>query len=315
MRNSGLTIGRLLRALLSIFAAAAVLWGLSAATAEDDQPAQTYLYEFSGWAGPPIKFYFAKPEKAGADAPIVFVMHGVNRDADRYFAEWLPLAERYGFILVTPEFSDADFPKAARYNLGGVIDDKGVMSDRDSWAFSVIEPLFNALRSRLKLTATDYVLYGHSAGAQYAHRYALFGFGAHARMVIAANAGWYTFPGSGEWPYGPGGLPQGAFDVKTALAAPLVVLVGEDDTNPNHPSLRKTKAAKKQGRNRYDRAHAFYDAGRVLAEETGAEFNWSCVTAEGVDHDDAKAAPFAVALILGAAPEPGRDCVRGESVE
>lgn len=266
---------------------------------------------FSAWPGPEIRVFLLRPKSVAADAPVVFVMHGVKRDADRYFDDWRPLAERFGFVLVVPEFSQAQFKGASGYNLGGLADERGAAGDRARSAFSVIEPLFDAVRIRYGLSADRYVLYGHSAGAQFAHRFAMFGFGARARAVISANAGWYTFPGTGDWPYGPKGLAAGLYDPDRALAAPLVVLAGEADTDPAHPSLRRTPEAAAQGATRYDRALAFYSAGVTFASTRATPFGWSCVTAPGVDHDDAKAAPFAVALIFDSPPPTGAPCRRG----
>ncbi|NJM25702.1 MAG: alpha/beta hydrolase, partial [Bacteroidia bacterium] len=209
---------------------------------------------FDAWKGPPLRAFVFRPENAADDAPVIFVMHGVKRDADRYFAEWRPLASRYGFVIVVPEFPTSEFPGADSYNLGGVVDESGAVTERDLWAFSAIEPMFDAARSRLGLSSERYVLYGHSAGAQFAHRFALFAAGPRARMVISANAGWYTFPETGAWPYGPHGLPAGVYDPAKAIAAPLVVLAGEADVNPNHPSLRRSPEANAQGKTRFERA-------------------------------------------------------------
>lgn len=291
-----------------------VIVALMAWLALSSTPAAASSYDvptpivFDGWPGPALTVYAMRPETAADDAPVVFVMHGVNRDADRYFAEWRELAERHGFVLVAPSFPAADFPGAAGYNLGGYgpgVDPGGAS------AFAAIEPLFDAVRARFTLSSESYVLYGHSAGAQFAHRFALFRRGPRARLVIAANAGWYTFPDAGAWPYGPGGLADGAFDPAAALRAPLVVLAGEADIDPGHPSLRRTPEALAQGETRFARAGAFYGAGEALARHLGAEFNWRCVTAPGVDHSDAKAAPFAAALILGRAPPAGAPCAPG----
>lgn len=270
--------------------------------------------EFSAWAGPELRVFLLRPKGAGDNAPVVFVMHGVKRDADRYFDEWRPLADRYGFVLVVPEFSEAQFKGASGYNLGGLVDESGAAGDRARSAFAAIEPLFDAVRDRYGLSTGRYVLYGHSAGAQFAHRFAMFGFGARASAVIAANAGWYTFPGTGDWPYGPHGLSAGLYDRDRALAAPLIVLAGEADTDSGHPSLRRTREADAQGASRYDRALAFYSAGAALAGERATRFGWSCVTAPGVDHDDAKAAPFAVALILHGSPPAGSPCRSGSAL-
>jgi ribulose 1,5-bisphosphate carboxylase large subunit-like protein len=47
---------------------------------------------------------------------------------------------------------------------------------------------------REKTGHTTSYLFGHSAGARYAHRMVEFVPEAKAKMVIAANSGWYTLP-------------------------------------------------------------------------------------------------------------------------
>jgi poly(3-hydroxybutyrate) depolymerase len=43
---------------------------------------------FSGWSGPELPVFVHKPAMAGANSRVVFVMHGVLRDGDRYRDEW-----------------------------------------------------------------------------------------------------------------------------------------------------------------------------------------------------------------------------------
>ena len=137
---------------LMIFTAIAALASLAVcAKAPNGAERVSEIMDFRDWNGPAIRVYLLRPENAGPDAPVVFVMHGVNRDADRYFAEWRPFAEKYGFILVVPEFPVKKFPGAANYNLGGVLDARGAVTSRKGWAFSVIEPIFDEVVKRLHL--------------------------------------------------------------------------------------------------------------------------------------------------------------------
>lgn len=280
-----------------------------AARAGDEQ------FTFKDWAGPALNVYLLRPNTAGSDAPVVFVMHGVRRDADRYFADWRPLAAKHGFVLVVPEFAQADFPGADAYNLGGILDSQGRATPRAGWAFAAIEPLFDAVRARHGLERTQYILYGHSAGAQFAHRFAMLGQGPRAQMVISANAGWYTFPTETPWPYGFAGLPSDLLDRRAALAAPLVILAGEADIDPNHASLRHTPEADAQGPNRFQRAQAFYRAGAEAAARAEVEYGWACLTAPGVDHDDAKASRFALTLIRTGPPAAAQPCRQAAAID
>jgi pimeloyl-ACP methyl ester carboxylesterase len=67
----------------------------------------------------------------------------------------------------------------------------------------VLERLVATLRSELGLADEAFDLWGHSAGAQFAHRFALFRPAAPVRRIVAAGAGWYTTPDLElDFPYG-----------------------------------------------------------------------------------------------------------------
>ncbi|MBI1340848.1 hypothetical protein GC169_11675 [bacterium] len=262
-------------------------------------------------AGADLPIWYLRPETAGADAPVVFVMHGVGRDADRYLREWAPLAVAGGFIVVTPEMTQAAFPGADGYNLGAILDAKGATKPRDQWSYSVIEPAFDAVRQREQLTTERYSLYGHSAGAQFVHRFVLFTAGPRLREAVSANAGWYTAPTStAEWPYGLRGAPA-PIDVAAALSVPMTLLLGDADTDPNDPNLRTSPEAMKQGPFRFARGQFFYQSALEAAKAARVQANWSCVIAPGVGHDNGAAAAFAVPLLTGDdRPSAGTPCVR-----
>lgn len=44
-------------------------------------------FMFDRWAGPALPVWYLRPAGTPPDAPVVFVMHGVKRDADRYLME------------------------------------------------------------------------------------------------------------------------------------------------------------------------------------------------------------------------------------
>lgn len=259
--------------------------------------AERFLLDTQAAAQVPV--WYLRPRGVPASAPIVFVMHGVGRDADRYLAEWAPLAIQHGFVVVVPEFSDQAFPGADSYNLGATQDAEGRLKPRESWSYAVIEAAFDAVRARENLSAPDYALYGHSAGAQFVHRFVALGAGRRMKLAVAANAGWYAFPDPQiDWPYGLRGAP-GAPVVTTVLSAPLTVLIGDADTDPNHSSLRRSPEANAQGAHRFARGQAFYAAAVKASTAAGAPLAWSCAIAPGLGHDNGVAATFAVGLLLG----------------
>lgn len=288
----------MLRFLTVLLAAAGLLPGL--ALADDWQSGRFVLAD---WPGPPITVHFIEPGAgAMAKAPVVIVMHGVDRNADDYAANWQALAREHGLRIYAPEFSARDFPGAAFYNLGGIGTD-------GPFAYEAIEPLFDAIAARGR-GARGYYLFGHSAGAQFVHRALLFETLPHLSAAYAANAGWYTLPDAETaWPYGLDGVSVGEGSVRAWLERPLVVMLGDRDTDPADPNLRQTPEAAAQGPHREARGEFFFTSAQARAAELGAGFAWRVVSVPGVAHDNAGMAIAAAALIAAEAQpsvEPDR---------
>jgi len=247
--------------------------------------------------------YLTRPVHLAPDRPVVFVMHGVQRNADEYRDQWHELAMEHDFLLVVPEFSDGDFPESEAYNLGNVFDGEGNRRPESAWSFSSIERIFDEVCNRFGMTAKTYALYGHSAGAQFVHRFLFHVPGARVTRAVAANAGWYTMPDFDvAYPYGLQGSAVTGEMLWKALQLPLTVLLGEEDTDPEHESLRRTPEALAQGLHRFARGQAFYAAAQAAARRTGVPFNWQLATVPGADHDNRLMAPAAVPYLLE--PQP-----------
>ncbi|HEX4130715.1 MAG TPA: CapA family protein [Pirellulales bacterium] len=251
-------------------------------------------------AGRSIPVWYFVPDDAGADTPVLIVMHGVNRDADRYRDEWVPHARRYGFIVLAPEFSKEAWPGEDRYNSGNTLDDQSRPLPREQWSFSYIEPVFDAAKKSLGNRTKQYYLYGHSAGAQFVHRFLYHVPEARVAKAVAANAGWWTLPDPAvDFPYGLRGSAVDVADLKTMLGRPLVVLLGTADTDPNHKNLRRTPEANAQGPHRFARGHTFYEAGQKRAAALGVPLHWQLATAPGVGHSDSGMSVYAVRHLFG----------------
>lgn len=254
---------------------------------------------FSGWSGPELPVFVHKPQTAGANSRIVFVMHGVNRDGDRYRDEWRDLAEKHDLIIVVPTFGRKDFPTTGSYNLGNIIDEKGQKTPKAKWSFAAIEPLFDDIVCRVSGNQPGYSLYGHSAGGQFVHRFVAFADAPRMESAVAANSGWYTMPDDAAFPYGWGAETAGLVSSDKALQRPLTILLGTEDTDRNDPNLRVNEQADKQGRTRFDRGHGYLDAARQLAGK-GTPLGWKIAYAPGIGHDNGRMAPFAIPHLLGA---------------
>ena len=286
----------LLRKLLTLaLLAGMIVMPMAAASAEE---AGRGRFVFAGWDGPPLLVWYQLPETVLPDTPVVVVMHGVNRDADRYRDEWADLALAYRFIVIVPEFSRADFPGANGYNTGFFEETDGTPRPRSQWSFAVIEPLFDDIRHRFGTAVPRYTIYGHSAGAQFVHRFVMFMPEARIEQAMAANAGWYTMPDPAiAFPYGVKGAPITAETVKTALSKPLTLLLGTADTDTADPDLRTTAEANRQGPHRYARGHSFHAEGRALADRLQIPFGWRTEDVPGVGHKNGLMAKAAARLI------------------
>ena len=253
----------------------------------------------------PVWYYLPK-RIAAKEARILFVMHGTLRNGSEYRDQWATLAEKYGVLLLVPEFSKTDFP-GGMYNRGNVMGENDDTSQPHStWSFPVIERIFDYVRDATKNPAAAYDIYGHSAGGQFVHRLVLFLPAARIRYAVAANSGYYTLPeldSADSYPFSLKNAPATPDALKATLGAHLIILLGEKDIDPNDPDLYHSPEADKQGMIRFARGHTFFDAGRASASHFGTEFNWRLVTVPGVGHDNAKMAPAAATLLYGE-PKP-----------
>ncbi len=246
-------------------------------------------------AGKHVTVWHYAPPGSTPDTPIVIVMHGVGRDGERYLEDWMPLAQENKFLVVVPEFSKAQFPGEESYNSGNTVDKAGRPLPRDQWSFSVIEPVFEAVKARTGNRAERYRLYGHSAGAQFVQRYVYFVPAARIERAVCANAGWYMLPDfSTLFPYGLKNTPVTEADLRHALALPMTVLLGTADTDLVLHALRHTPESDAQGMFRLARGKFFFAHAEEAARQLKMPLGWRLAFAADVDHDDARMAPFAV---------------------
>lgn len=260
-------------------------------------------FDFSFGDDQKIDVYYHLPENQDKTLPVLFVMHGTNRDADRYRDEWAKIAEEQQILVVVPQFSKDDYPRAAGYNLGNIFNtETGERNSLGVSPFGAIEPLFDYVREQVPNTQDSYSMYGHSAGSQFVHRYIYFVPEARLDWAIAANAGWYTMPDLDvEWPYGLAGTGLDEADLQKALASRLYILLGTKDNNPDHKSLRKTEEAMAQGPHRFARGQTFFEAGKEAAGSDA--FGWSMGFVDGAAHRNREMIQGVLPIIQGNSPD------------
>ena len=116
--------------------------------------------------------------------PIVFILHGASRNASDYCIDWVEPARKHNFLIVCPEIDVNRYPGSAGYNLGGMYDGSTLL-DSTQWTFSFIEPIFQYLMEKEVSTVETYGIYGHSAGSQFVHRFALFTHPTHEKKYLS----------------------------------------------------------------------------------------------------------------------------------
>jgi poly(3-hydroxybutyrate) depolymerase len=252
--------------------------------------------------GKAVPVYVYTPASARSDSPILFVMHGVRRNAEEYLDAWMPHADRHGVVLVAPQFSASRYRSSRVYQAGNVLDARGRPQERREWVFGEIERIFDRVRKATGNRSRRYFLYGHSAGAQFVHRMVMLMPEARFAAALAANAGSYTMSDfEVGYPFGLEGVPVDSSKLRAAFGRPLVVLLGEEDDDPKDPNLPDAAAARRQGAHRLARGRAFFTRAEGVARELEARFAWRLETVPGVGHDQRQMAGAASRLLFGEA--------------
>ena len=299
------------RGLLVAFASVIVMLGSTAAAAATPVPSGRWSFVFTdqkGRADRPIRVFTYRPKQCDSTCPIMIVLHGAKRDAYPYMKEWASVADDHKLILVGPQFEARHWPKASAYNAGDVKE----QPDREKWAFAAIEHIFDEVRDGQK----DYVLFGHGAGAQMVQRMAIYRPDNRARVMIAANPGWYTMP---EWrkdkvkeggkekeravkdpfPYSMIDSPAGEAEIRAALQKRMVLIVNEKDEAPDDEASEKAAAVVKQGETRVERAENFIKASTAAAQELGVKLAWELSEAPEKVNDLYTMGDFAARTVFG----------------
>lgn len=248
--------------------------------------------EPSGVAPGPMNVFLHRPATWQPGGAVVVVMHGMDRNAAGYRDAWSAHAEAHGFLLICPEFSAAKFPGVRYFNYGNA------QAAEAAWTFFALDRAVGAVLAGLGAAPTAFALYGHSAGAQFVHRYLLLTGAPHARRVIIANAGWYSWPSFGiGFPHGLGESAATEAGLRAALARPVTILLGDQDTDPHHHQLRRDAETDRQGLHRFARGQNFFAAAQAVAAASGTPFGWALDTVPGAAHSNAGMARAAADIL------------------
>jgi hypothetical protein len=215
------------------------------------------------------------------------VVHGDSRTASGIRDSAIRIADERGLFIVSPLFDEARFP-GDKFQQGGVVVNGRLVTDRDDWTVNRADDFALWGLQKMGLDASSEVLlFGHSAGGQYASRVAGFGEDDIFDRMIVANPSTHVWPSMNEKvAYGFGGgyfssAESEAF-LRDYLADPVTIYLGEDDTGTNN--LASSSTAMRQGDNRLERGLNAYEAAKAEAEARGWDFGWDLVIAPNVGH-------------------------------
>ncbi len=218
---------------------------------------------------------------------LLLVFHGLDRNAADYRSDAVGLGQRLCRLIAAPLFDEARFP-GWRYQLGGIVHG-GVVQPEADWTVSLVPRLVSRIRLQESRPDLPYALIGHSAGGQFLSRVAAFG-QAGATEIVIANPSTWVRPSLGiAAPFGFGGVyapAQGEAALRRYLAAPVAVLLGQEDLGSRHLSV--TEQAEAQGRTRLERGTTVFREAEQAARQHGWPSNWHLAIVPGVGHSAAR---------------------------
>ena len=251
---------------------------------------------FAYWNKPDVEIFYITPEKINKDTKVIFVIHGNSRNAEDYLSAWIPHVINKNVIVAAPQFRKIDF---RYFFLLEMAESSGkVNSNKNEYINNSISLFFNYLKSKFSLSTETYSMFGHSAGAQFTHRYMLLSMDNRISNTVIANAGWYTFITDDEFPYGINNSPINISNeqIKWFMSKKANLLIGSDDIS--FKSVNSSKGANLQGLTRVDRAANYFDSLILNAESRGYALRWNYRVLERVDHDFKKVTPYAAQILL-----------------
>jgi len=217
----------------------------------------------------------------------------IRKLAETFLQRWVRFADDHGLVAVAPLFD---------HNFGSWVSEPGIvlggyrgLAGKEIGADEFVERLVDQYRGRAGDVERFY-LYGHSAGGQFAGRYAVRHPDRLKALVLSAP-GRYAFPDpQAPWPYGQKEVTvrasaQEASRVirpdpdgwRKAAALPITVVVGTADIEPQPPRIAHV------GTTRVDYARQWVEAMTRIAPEGKSRIR--LVTVPRIGHSSAGLTP------------------------
>jgi len=260
-----------------------------------------------------ITIYYHKPKNYQSDSKILIVVPGAGRNGDSYRDAWVEESEKYSVLILSPMYSEAEYDYGA-YHMGNLIynlnletsakyDENSnnvfldeekfsfeINSNRNEWIYNDFDRLFDNVIKALGSVQTEYDIFGHSAGGQILHRFAIFQPDSKANRILASNSGSYTLPDfNNKLPFGLKNTILSKENIEASFKKNLVLFIGElDNENEQGGLLLRSPTVDKQGLHRLERGKYFFNKSKAIAEEMGLDFNWKLKIISNIGHDHRK---------------------------
>lgn len=272
---------------------------LTAPSATPEGKASFVMRAHDGAQHRTIRVWTFRPSDWRDGGEVLFVMHGMSRNAEAYLDMWADTAERESVLLIAPEFENPFYKFVTNdYQDGNLFTAFGLANPPSEWAYGAIERIVDTLNNRNDWSIAGYDMFGHSAGGQFVQKMAMLAPNSRLHTGIAANPGAYTFPDPEiAFPYGLKGVDPSAADLPTAFSRNVVLLLGEKDADANQGVLDESAAAMRQGPHRLARGRTFYATASSIAEKQDMPFEWRLQIVPGAGHENQKMAAAAAELL------------------
>ena len=253
---------------------------------------------FAVWNNSDVELFYTLPEEINNQTQVLFIIHGGARDSEKYLDIWKKFTEHKNIILVAPEFKRADYED---YEYLNISDDYGVLNKNlNEHLHNSLSIFFSFFKSKYNLEIDTYKLYGHSGGAQFAHRLLLFSDYDNVSSAVIAGASSYTFLNNENYPYG---LKESNHlsdnKIKRYLSQRVTFLIGNQDIKKfESPKKNNIQGKVLQGNNRFEVGINYFNNLITVSERQKIPLRWKFQIAKGVAHDNEKMSLLASEILL-----------------
>lgn len=264
-------------------------------------------------------YYYTPPTSACPTLKGVLVgHHGNSRDAAGNRDSARTTADRTCLFVVSPLYDTSRFG-GDDYQQGGVLSGSTLRAVAQRNVVRADKFADWGKTWKGLPTSAPHVVWGFSAGAQFASRYAAFSTDGSTKpravLTISGAPSTYVWPSITEpvtygFQHSSWTTTQANTELDAYLTTPYLVVVGTSDNDPNDPDLATSAQAMEQGTDRLDRARNVMTAATTAASSRGVTLAWTKYEVSGAGHSggplirDSRVITAINNAVTGAPPPP-----------